>query len=101
MPQLIIRYAVTEDAGAAEVAAAVESAFQALHAAAPAGVRFTYGRVTGTKDFVALLELDEGVENPLPAIEAARALQATVGKWAVGSPAPVPFELLGSYGINR
>lgn len=48
------------------------------------------------------MELDEGVENPLLGIEAARRLQSTVAKWVVGdAPTPQPFELLGSYGVTR
>jgi hypothetical protein len=43
---------------------------------------------------------DEGVENPLPGIDEARRLQATVAKRAVGpAPAPQPLDLLGAYGM--
>ena len=52
----------------------------------------------GMREFLALLQLDDGIENPLPGIEAARELQATVARWATG-PAlvPQPVEVLGDY----
>jgi hypothetical protein len=97
MPVLMVRYQVADE-GVAEVTAAVESAFKAVDASRPEGVRYAYLRCSGSRDFIALLDLDEGVENPLPGIEEARQLQATVAKWAVGSaPAPRPVEVLGAY----
>lgn len=55
-----------------------------------------------SSEFVGLLELDEGVDNPLPSIGAARDLQAAVAKWVTGdAPAPQPLDLLGSYGAAR
>lgn len=98
MPMLMVRYQVPVTA-AAEVADAVEEAFAGLAAARPEGVRFTYWRYADASEFVALLDLDDGVENPLPAIEATRRLQATVAGRAEGeTPAPRPVRLLGSYG---
>jgi hypothetical protein len=97
MPVLIVRYDVAEE-GVAEVAAAVEAAFAAVREEAPDGVRYSYLRRAGGTEFVALLQLADGLENPLPGIAAARHLQATVAKWAVGEPpAPAAFEVLGDY----
>lgn len=101
MSVLMIRYKVAEE-DVAEVTGAVEAAFAALEAQQPKGVRFAYYRRAGGTEFVALLELEEGVENPLPGIGAARALQATVARRAVGeAPAPQPLERVGSYGFAR
>lgn len=97
MTTLVIRYQ-TSDEGAEEVANATKEVFAALEGQQPKGIRFSYYRVVGSADFVAVLELAEGVENPLPGIEAARQLQATVAEHAVGaSPAPQPVHVLGSY----
>jgi hypothetical protein len=83
--------------GFVEIADAIETAFAAVKAQQPEGIRYAYLRRSGSTEFVALLELDEG-ENPRPGIEAARRLQATVAKWAVGpAPRPQPLELLGTY----
>jgi hypothetical protein len=97
----MIRYEVADE-GITEVVAATEAAFTALAKHGPEGVRFTYGRRAGSNEFTALLELDDGVNNPLLDIEEAQALQATIAKWAKGAPPiPQPFQLIGSYGIMR
>lgn len=97
MPVLMVRYQVAEE-GAAEVVEAIESAFAAVQAQQPEGIRYAYLRGAGGTEFVALLEVDEGVENPLPGIAAARKLQATVAAWAVGpAPMPQPLDVLGAY----
>ncbi|WP_406311759.1 hypothetical protein OHA77_24035 [Streptosporangium sp. NBC_01639] len=97
MPVLMIRYQVADE-GVAELVDAIEAAFAAVEAQRPEGIRYAYLRQAGSTEFIALLDLDEGVENPLPGIEAARRLQATVAKWAVGTGAtPQPFEVLGAY----
>jgi hypothetical protein len=97
MPLLIVRYQVAKE-DAAEVTAAVEKAFDAVRQQHPEGVRYAYMRVTDGTEFLALLELADGVENPLPGIEAARELQAVVARCAVG-PAPMPqlLDVLGDY----
>ncbi|MEV5829314.1 hypothetical protein AB0L25_27510 [Spirillospora sp. NPDC052242] len=99
MPVFVLSYQVSDE-GVAEVAEAVEKAFAAVKAHRPEGVRYAYLRRAGSAEFVALLELAEGMENPLPGIAEARELQATVAKWAVGpAPAPRPVEVLGDYGM--
>ncbi|UJR84947.1 hypothetical protein [Sandaracinus amylolyticus] len=96
MRVLMIHYRV-DDRDVAEVTAAVEAALAALATAPPAGVRFEYYRVAGQGEFVGLLRLDEGVENPLPNIAAMRALQSTVAERAIGGPPmPRPLERIGS-----
>jgi hypothetical protein len=97
MPTLIVRYDIPEE-GVDDVVRAVESAFAAVNDRQPDGIRWRYWRRAGSTEFVALLDLDEGIENPLLAIDAAKELQATVAKWALGAPpAPQPLQLLGSY----
>ena len=97
MPVLLISYQVADD-GAAEITGAIEKAFAAVEAQQPDGVRYTYLRRADSGEFLALLQLDDGIENPLPAIEAARELQATVAKWTTGpAPVPQPVEVLGDY----
>ncbi len=46
---------------------------------------------------VGLLELADGVENPLPTLPAARAFQQDLAQWIVGEPTvPVPLDVLGA-----
>lgn len=97
MPVLMISYQVADE-GVDEVVEAIRTAFAEVEKERPEGVRYAYLRRAGGTEFVALLELDEGVENPLPGIAAARRLQETVAKWAVGpAPAPRPLDVLGAY----
>ncbi|MBU8899588.1 hypothetical protein KRR26_28660 [Corallococcus sp. M34] len=98
MPTMMLQYKATE-AAVPEVISAVEATFAALEQRKPKGlVRFTYYRKPGTAEFVGVLELEEGVENPLLGIEAARALVATVTRVAVGAaPMPVPLELVAMH----
>jgi hypothetical protein len=97
MSLFMISYRVAEE-GVAEVAEAIEKTFTTVEAQQPDGIRYAYLRRVGSTRFVALLELAEGVENPLPGIAEARRLQATVARWAVGpAPTPEPLEVLGDY----
>lgn len=102
MPTMMLQYKAAES-GVSEVISAVEAAFAALDERKPKGlVRFSYYRKPGTAEFVGLLELEAGVENPLFGIEAARALQATVSRVAVGAaPMPVPLELVALHDSRR
>lgn len=88
MPVLMIRYQLADE-GVPEVVDAVSKAFAAIADERPDGIRYAYLRRPDSTEFVALLMLDDGTENPLPAIDAARELRATVAKWTVGnSPTP-------------
>lgn len=99
MPLMMVRYHVSEE-GVPKVIAAVEAAVAALKAQNPKGVHYAYARRAGGTEFVAVLALDEGAENPLLAIPAARELQATVAKFVTGEPPmPQPFDLIASYGF--
>ncbi|SEG90008.1 hypothetical protein SAMN04489712_12512 [Thermomonospora echinospora] len=97
MPVFMISYRVADE-GIAEVTEAIGKAFAAVEAQRPDGIRYAYLRRAEGNEFVALLDLAEGVENPLPGIAEARRLQETVAKWAVGpAPAPQPFKVIGDY----
>lgn len=97
MAVFMIRYDVAEE-GVAEVIDAVKQTFAALDEHRPEGIRYAYLRQSGGTEFVGLLELEEGVENPLPGIEAARRLQATVAAHAKGAaPTPQAYDVLGSW----
>ncbi|MBJ6764842.1 hypothetical protein JGU66_29095 [Myxococcaceae bacterium JPH2] len=102
MPTMMLQYKAAE-AGVPEVLSAVAATFAALKESKPKGlVRFTYYRKPGTTEFVGVLELEAGVENPLFGIEAARALVATVTRVAVGAaPMPVPLEVVAVHDSRR
>lgn len=88
MTTLLLRYHVAQK-DAQTLVRAVEAGFASLEKQSPAGIRFSYYRVGETAEFVGLVELDDGIENPLPKLEAMRTLKAAVDGVALGSP-PVP-----------
>lgn len=97
---LTVRYQVRPECADEAVAAAGELA-GALAAARPAGVRYLLGRLPDGVTFVGHLELDDGVENPLPGLPAGRAFQQRLAGWVVGEPpVPRPLELAGAYGLG-
>jgi hypothetical protein len=97
MTTLLLRYHVA-DSDVQTVVRAVKSAFAGIEKQHPAGFRFKYYRVAETSEFVGLVELDDGVENPLPTLQAARELKATVDRVALGSPPlPVPLKEIATY----
>ncbi|MBX3264606.1 MAG: hypothetical protein KIS78_01575 [Labilithrix sp.] len=98
MTTLMLRYHVADD-DVQTVVRAVEAAFAGLRDERPEGLRFTYFRVAETAEFVGLVELADGRDNPLPALEATRALKAVVDRVAAGGPpTPQPLHVLGAYG---
>src|SRR6476646_370492 len=50
-----------------DVQAAATKMFAAINAAQPEGIRYASSLLPDGETFVAFLQLDEGVENPLPA----------------------------------
>lgn len=96
---LFLRYEVDED-GVDEVIGAMEATFAALREQRPEGVRYAYWHRAGGTEFVALLDLEEGMPNPLLEIEAARTLQKAVAERVRGTP-PTPHHLtlLSTYGF--
>jgi hypothetical protein len=81
----------------ADVQAAAEKMFAAVNAAQPDGIRYASSLLPDGETFLAFLQLDDGVDNPLPGfpefrefldgVEASRAAPAKVQ----------PMEVIGSY----
>ena len=99
MTVLMMRYQAREES-VAEVEARIEKAFAAIEAEQPAGMRYAMGKLPDGVTFVGVLELEDGVDNPLPGIPAARELQQSLPGLVVGEPpVPQPVHVLGSYGL--
>ncbi len=81
-----------------DVENAVTKMFASIDAARPEDVRDASRRVADTETFVILLELDEGVENPLPVPEF-REFQEDLNAWLAASPAPAQLDVVGSYNL--
>ncbi len=97
MSVLLLRYHVAER-DVQTVISAVQSAFAALKKENPDLVRFTYYQVAGTTEFVGLVELRDGVENPLLRLESTKKLKGIVDGLTVGAPPPPqPLKVIGVY----
>jgi hypothetical protein len=96
MPVLMVRSKVKED-NVADVEAAIEKAFSAIKQAGPAGVRYASGKLADGVTFVALLEVDDGVENPLPAMPAFIEFQEDLKKWTAEPPTLDQITVVGTY----
>lgn len=92
----MVRYKIDAERVAA-VDAAVERLFAALQREQPAGIRFTYGRQADGQTYVALLELDDGADNPLLASPAARSFQEELRGHVAAPPLPEPLTVIGAY----
>jgi len=77
--------------------AAVKKGFAALEKRQPAGIRYASFRLADGVTYVAMLALDEGVENPLPAIPEFQEFQEGLKTWLAEQPAPDQLTVVGSY----
>ena len=80
-----------------EVQAAARKMFAAIDAAQPEGIRYASSLLPDGETFVALLQVDDGVENPLPGIPEVREFLEGV-EASRAEPATVqPLTVIGSY----
>jgi hypothetical protein len=96
MSVLIVRSAVKADA-VGDVDAAIEHLFAAIEQAQPNGVRYASCKLSDGVTYLALLELDEGVDNPLPVLPEFRAFQDKLKTWTAGPPTSDQATVIGSY----
>lgn len=99
MTVLTVSYQVREE-GVPEVEAGIETLMAAISDERTAGIRrYALGKLPDGVTFVGLLELDDGVGNPLAGMAAAQDLQRALGTWVVGGPpVPQPVHVVGAYG---
>jgi hypothetical protein len=99
--QRMIEFETASDEGASRVSSALASAFTALAAQRPDGVRLAYWRVPGGRRFIALIELAEDGANPLLDVAATRVLPGVIGECVDGGyPRPEVVEMVGSFGFD-
>jgi hypothetical protein len=80
-----------------DVQAAVKKMFAAINAAQPEGIRYASCLLPDGETFVALAQVDDGVENPLPGLPEFRELQEVVEGSRAEPPNVQPLTVLGSY----
>jgi hypothetical protein len=76
---------------------AIEKMISAIKQEGPEGIRFTSCKLPDSETFVALLELEEGADNPLPGIAAAEEFRESLKNWVVEPPIREELEVVGSY----
>ena len=80
-----------------DVQAAAKNMFAAINAAEPEGIRYASCLLPDGETFVALLQLDDGVENPLPGLPEFRELQEGLKGSLAEPPNSQPLTVIGSY----
>ena len=96
MYTLMVRSKV-KAANVTEVEAAVKRVFAALQQEQPNGIRYASCRLSDGVTSVALLELDDGVDNPLPALPEFREFQENLKNWMAEPPISEQVTVIGSY----
>ncbi len=80
-----------------DVQVAAKKMFAALNAAQPDGIRYAWCLLPDGETFVALAQVDDGVDNPLPGLPEFRELQERVEGWLAEPPNAQPLTVIGSY----
>ncbi len=80
-----------------DVQTAANKMFAALMAAQPEGVRYAWVVLPDGETFVALAQLDDGVENPIPALPEFQELQEGLQDWLAEAPDTQALTVVGSY----
>jgi hypothetical protein len=80
-----------------EVQAGADKLFAAIETAQPEGIRYAWYLLPDGATFVALVQVDDGVENPIPGLPAYQELQETLAGVLAGAPSSQPLTVVGSY----
>lgn len=96
MSLFTVRAKVRPDA-VSQVEAAVATMFTAIEEAAPPNVRYTSCRLADGVTYLILLQVDDGTDNPLPAMPSFQQFQAGLRDWVDGPPENSPATVVGAY----
>lgn len=96
MAATLIR-AKIKDEHVADVENAAKTMFAAINEAHPAGVRYASYRLDDGVTYVIVLDIQEGIDNPLPSIAAFRAFQEDLKGWLAEPPTPEQLTAVGAY----
>lgn len=96
MSILMVRSKV-KAANVTDVEAGIKRLFTALQQVQPEGIRYASCRFADGETYMALLEINEGVENPLPSLPEFREFQENLKSWMAEPPIVEPLTVSGSY----
>ena len=80
-----------------ELEAAAQKMFAAIERQAPKGIKYGSCRLADGVTYVAVLEVQDGVENPLPAIPEFQEFQQGLRNWIAEPPSAGPATVIGNY----
>jgi len=63
----------------------------------PEGIRYAWCLLPDGETFVALVQVDDGVENPIPGLPEFRDLQEGLERWLAEPANAQPLTVIGSY----
>ena len=96
MSVLMVRSKVPADA-AGQVEAAARRMFGAIEQARLESIRYASCRTADGSTYIALLEVQDGVDNPLPGLPAFADFQNSLKNWLAEPPVAERLEVVGSY----
>jgi hypothetical protein len=96
MSVLTVRATLKEE-HVADAEAAVKRMFAAIEREGLEGIRYASVKLQDGVTFLALLEVEDGVENPLPGLPEAQEFYERLPGWYTEPPEVGPGTLIGSY----
>jgi hypothetical protein len=81
----------------AQFDAARETILSALSQERPNGVHYTWCRLVDGVSFMGWLELDKGIENPLPNMDAGKEFMENIRSWVAEPPIREELHVVGAY----
>ena len=96
MSVLTVRATLKEE-HVADAEAAVQRMFAAIEREQLEGIRYASIKLADGVTFLALLEIEDGVENPLPGLPEAQEFYERLPEWYVEPPEVGPGTPIGSY----
>lgn len=96
MRLFIVRLEIKPEA-VEEFAEARDKLLAVLEKEKPNGIRYTWCAGVEKTMFVGLLELADGIENPLLGLEAGKEFLANLQRWVTRPPIREEFTVLGTY----
>ena len=98
MSVMLVRQNV-KDGSIEDAEAAVRDLFTTLDRVRPEGLRYASTRVVDSSTFVILFELEEGIEDPRPAMPEYVQFQERLKTWVDGPPVIERLDVVGSYNL--
>ena len=89
--------ATVKDEHAADAETAVKELFATIDEVQPANLRYASCRVAGTNEFVILVEITDGTEDPRPGIPGYEEFGAKIAAWVAGPPTMERIDPVGTY----